>query len=119
KAGSLRLFERVGVDVPLSARGAAVASIVYGVKGGRSRLLAVLEEGQAEILELAVPAGFVSTPLMDLQAPPDSIVGAIRRGDEVIVPHGDDRIEGGDTLIVFTTAASADQVRDFFGPPAD
>ena len=119
KAGSLRLFERVGIDVSLSARGAAVASIVHGVKGGRSRLLAVLEEGQAEILEISVPKGFVATPLVDLQAPPDAIVGAIRRGDQVIVPHGHDRIEGKDTLLVFTTAASADLVRDFFGPRAD
>jgi trk system potassium uptake protein TrkA len=119
KPASLRLFERVGIDVPLSARGAAVASIVHGVKGGRSRLLAVLEEGQAEILELAVPADFPRTPLLELKAPPDSIVGAIRRGDEVIVPHGHDPIQSGDSLLVFTTAASADQVRDFFGPRAE
>ena len=118
KPGSLRLFERVGIDVPLSARGAAVASIVHGVKGGRSRLLAVLEEGQAEILEITVPSGFVATPLVDLKAPPDSIVGAIQRRDQVIVPHGHDRIEGGDSLLVFTTAASADMVRDFFVPRA-
>ena len=119
KAGSLRLFERVGVDVPLSARGAAVASIVHGVTGGRSRLLAVLEEGQAEILEITVPGGFVATPLIDLKAPPDSIVGAIRRQDGVIVPHGHDQIQGGDTLLVFTTTASAGLVRDFFGPRID
>jgi trk system potassium uptake protein TrkA len=119
KAGSMRLFERVGIDVPLSARGAAVASIVHGVTGGRSTLLAVLEEGQAEILEVKVPSGHAPTPLVKLQAPPDSIVGAIRRGDRVIVPHGSDEIRGDDTLLVFTTAASAPQVRDFFQPRSD
>jgi trk system potassium uptake protein TrkA len=116
KPGSMRLFERVGIDVPLSARGAAVASIVHGVTGGRSTLLAVLEEGQAEILEVKVPSGYKPTPLLRLQSPPDSIVGAIRRGDRVIVPHGRDEIRGDDTLLVFTTAASAPLVRDFFGP---
>ena len=116
KPGSLRLFERVGIDVPLSARGAAVASIVHGVAGGPSNLLAVLEEGQAEILEIKVPAGYTPTPLLKLQAPPDSIVGAILRGDQVIVPHGSDVIQGEDTLLVFTTAASTPQVRDFFQP---
>ena len=116
KPGSLRLFERVGIDVPLSARGAAVASIIHGIMGGPSNLLAVLEEGQAEILELKVPAGFTPTPLLKLDAPPDSIVGAILRGDQVIVPHGRDRIQGDDTLLVFTTAGSAPQVRDFFLP---
>jgi len=98
------------------ARGAAVASILHGIAGGPANLLAVLEEGQAEILEVKVPAGYTPTPLLRLQAPPDSIVGAILRGDEVIVPHGRDRIQGDDTLLVFTTAASAPQVRDFFLP---
>jgi trk system potassium uptake protein TrkA len=119
KPGSMRLFERVGIDVPLSARGAAVASIVHGVAGGRSTLLAVLEEGQAEILEVKVPRGYSTTPLLKLEAPPDSIVGAIRRGDQVIVPHGHDEIRGDDTLLVFTTASSAPQVRDFFGARSD
>jgi trk system potassium uptake protein TrkA len=51
---------------------------------------------------------------MDLQAPPQSIVGAILRGGEAIVPRGHDVVSPGDRLIVFATAASADRVRDFF-----
>jgi len=116
KRANMRLFERVGIDVPLTARGAAVAAIVHGVMGGPSNLLAVLEEGQAEILEIKVPAGYTPTPLLALEAPRDSIVGAILRGNAVIVPHGRDRIQGEDSLLVFTTAASAPQVRDFFLP---
>ena len=34
---NLRLFERVGIDVALSARGAAVASILHQITGGTSR----------------------------------------------------------------------------------
>jgi trk system potassium uptake protein TrkA len=116
RLSNLRLFERVGIDVALSARGAAVAEILHGVKGGRSKLLAVLEEGQAEVIEVAVPAGYPPTPLVRLAAPPDAIVGAIERDGRVIVPHGGDRIMGGDSLVVFTTAASGDRVRDFFVP---
>ena len=119
RPASLRLFERVGVDVPLSARGAAVASIVHGVSGGRSSLLAVLEEGQAQILEVKVPSGYAPTPLARLQAPPESVVGVIRRGTQVIVPHGQDELRGDDSLLVFTTAASAGLVRDFFQTRSD
>ena len=96
--------------------GTAFANALATQSHGHSNLLAVLEEGQAEILEIEVPAGYTPTALVDLQAPPDSIVGAILRGDQVIVPHGSDRIQGGDTLLVFTTAASAPHVRDFFLP---
>jgi hypothetical protein len=58
RPANLRLFERVGIDVALSARGAAVASVVHQIQGGRANLLAVLEEGQATVLELVVPAGY-------------------------------------------------------------
>ena len=114
KASNLRLFERVGIDVALSARAAAVASIVHQVRGGTSDLLAVLEEGQAQVLEITVPAGFPATALQQLGAPEASIVGAVRRDGEVIVPRGRDEVRAGDRLLVFTTAAAVDRVRDFF-----
>ena len=46
KQANLRVFERVGIDVALSARGAAVASVIHKIDGGRASLLAVLEEGR-------------------------------------------------------------------------
>jgi trk system potassium uptake protein TrkA len=114
KPANLRLFERLGVDVALSAKGAAVAAIVHQVEGGKLNLLAVLEEGQAEVVEIVVPASHPPTALRQLRALPESIVGAIIRDDVVIVPGGQDEIRPGDHLIVFTTAAEAEAVRDYF-----
>ena len=116
KPSNLRLFELVGIDVALSARGAAVASVVHQIDGGRSSLLAVLEQGQARVMELVVPAGLPTTPLKDLNTPTDSIVAAILRGDDVIVPSGTDRILHGDHLLVCCTEAAARSVRDTFAP---
>ena len=114
RQANLRLFERVGVDVAVSARGAAVAAITHQIQGGQSNLLAVLEEGQAQVVELQVPTSFPSTPLHELRALPASIVGAILRADSAIVPGGGDAIQGGDRLLVFTTAADSDAVREYF-----
>jgi trk system potassium uptake protein TrkA len=115
KPANLRLFERVGVDVPISARGAAVASVLHQIEGGPSRLLAILEEGEGRILELEVPQSYRSRALRDLEPPRDSIVGAILRGDGAIVPRGNDRLLPGDRILVFSTRHAADRVRDFFG----
>lgn len=115
RLANLRLFERVGIDVALSARGAAVSSLVHDIQGGRAHLLAVLEEGQATIVEIQVPAGFQTRALMALTPPPQSIVGAIVRGPDVIVPRGPDEVRPGDRLIVFTAAESVRLVRDYFG----
>ena len=59
KPGNLRLFERVGVDVAISARGAAIASVLHHIEGGQASLLAVLEEGEGRILEFGVPSASV------------------------------------------------------------
>jgi trk system potassium uptake protein len=111
---NLRLFERVGIDVALSARGAAVASILHQITGGTSSLLAVVEHGEARVLELVVSPRFEPKPLKGIGAPGDVIVGAILRGREVIVPRGDDRIEPGDHIIVFSTKEAADRVQAYF-----
>ena len=111
---NLRLFERVGIDVALSARGAAVASVIHQIDGGRSSLLAVLEEGQAKVVELTVPDGFQATALRDLGMPNEAIIGSIVRGAQVIVPRGEDRIEPGDRLLVCATGISAEEIRGLF-----
>ena len=105
-AGNLRLFERVGIDVALSARGAAVASILHQITGGTSSLLAVVEHGEARVLELDVSPHFEAKPLKRIGAPGDVIVGAILRGGEAIVPRGDDRIGPGDRILIVFDARS-------------
>jgi len=112
---NLRLFERVGIDVAVSARGAAVASILHQITGGTSSLLAVVEHGEARVLELVVSPRFEPRPLKSIGAPADVIVGAILRGREVIIPRGDDRVEPGDHIIVFSTGEAADRVQAYFG----
>ena len=118
RMANLRLFERVGIDVALSARGAAVASLVHQIQGGRANLLAVLEEGQATVVELIVPANYRARPLLEIGAPSQSIVGAILRGDEVIVPRGSDELRPNDRLLVFATEHSVARVRDYFAGEA-
>jgi trk system potassium uptake protein TrkA len=114
RRSNLRLFHRVGIDVAISARGAAVASVLDRIEGGASRLLAVIEQGAGRILEVIVPAGYGARRLRDLGAPQDSIVGAIIRDEAAIVPHGDTTIEPGDHLLVFATAQEAPRVRELF-----
>ena len=114
KPAHLRLFERVGVDVAISARGAAVASVLHFIEGGQASLLAVLEEGEGRILEVQVPAEYNARALRELEVPRDSIIGAILRGEEAIVPRGTDTLHAGDRLLVFSTREAAHHVRTFF-----
>jgi trk system potassium uptake protein TrkA len=114
RPSNLRLFERVGIDVAISARGAAVASILHQITGGTTSLLAVLEHGEARVFELTLGPRFRARALKDIGTAEDAIVAAILRGEHAIVPRGDDRIGPGDRILLFSTREAADRVREYF-----
>jgi len=109
-----RLFEKVGIDVVRSAKGAAIQSVVRGVVSSRAELLAELEHGDAMVLELVLVAGLEPKALSALRPPESAIIGTIVRGNQVITPSGRDTIQGGDRVLVFCTREHEHQVRDFF-----
>jgi trk system potassium uptake protein TrkA len=109
-----RLFERVGIDVVRSAQGTAIQAVLAELAGGRSRLLAEVEHGDARVLELEVPEALAPRRLKDMHAPVFAIVGAIRRAGTTIIPRGDDEVRGGDRIVVFCDAASEPVARTFF-----
>lgn len=109
-----RLFEKVGIDVVRSARGAAVRSVLRMVDVTRSELLAELEHGEAEVLELVLPEDLEPVPLARMKAGLLGIIGAILRGSRVIIPSGRDQVQGGDHLLVFCMRSEEESVRHFF-----
>ena len=109
-----RLFERVGVDVVRSARGAAVRTVVKTIVESQTELLAELEHGDAMVLEVTLPDAFPSTPLLELKAPEFVIVGAILRDGDVRIPKGSDELRGGDRILLFCTREYEQEARKFF-----
>jgi trk system potassium uptake protein TrkA len=114
RPANLRLFERVGIDVTISARGAAVDSILHQITGGATSLLAVVEHGEARVFELTVSPTFESRQLKNMGTGDDAIVAAIIREGQALVPRGDDRVLAGDRLVIFCTQEAADRVRAYF-----
>ena len=109
-----RLFERVGIDVVRSARGAAIGRVLTEVGAGRRELLVELEHGDAEVLELVLDDDLPSIPLVRMKAGLFGIIGAILRRGRVIIPRGADAVQGGDRLLVFCMKAEESSVRAFF-----
>lgn len=109
-----RLFERIGIDVVRSARGAALRTVLQEVETSSAVMLAELEHGDAEVLEIEVPVGTPPVPLPRLRTDLFAIIGAILRDGIVVIPRGKDFVKGGDRLIVFCTKESDEQVREFF-----
>jgi trk system potassium uptake protein TrkA len=97
------LVSRVGVDAAVSPRMAAVNAILSHVRRGSVLAVATLKGTRAEGIEFSVQPGFpfADIPLAQVQLPTGSLVGAIVRGERVIIPGGEDSIRVGDRVVVF------------------
>jgi trk system potassium uptake protein TrkA len=108
------MFERVGIDVVRSARGAAIRSIVRGIDTEHSEIRAELDHGDACVIELTLPEGFETVALRDIKPPTLARVGSIIRSSRVIIPGGNDELRAGDGVLIFCTRDDEEQTREFF-----
>jgi trk system potassium uptake protein TrkA len=113
-AANIHLFENVGIDVPLNARLTAVNEVMSLLRGTGATLLATLEQGKAQVLELVVPDDFPMSKVRNLPPVPGAIIGAVVRGWRTIVPHGDDYVKPGDHLLVVSTDSAKESVENYF-----
>ena len=110
------LVARVGVDAAVSPRMAAVNAIMSHVRRGSVLAVATLKGTAAEGIEFNVSHRFPhkGTPLSELRFPTGSLIGAIIRGDTVIIPGGTDCIHAGDRVVVFVLPGARQKVEKLF-----
>lgn len=97
------LVERLGVDAAISPRLITISEIMRFIRGGRLLSLVLLLNEQAEVLEIIVQPGsrIVGKPLYSSGLPKGVIIGAISRGDQILIPKGSEVIQAEDRLVVF------------------
>ncbi len=114
KARNINLFEKVGIDVAVSPKEAALREIKDKLLEKDVAILALVEKGQGEVLEISMSEDFEDIKIMDISLPVKAIIGAIKRGSKILIPKGSTYIRANDNLMVFTTTESAGKVKSFF-----
>jgi len=104
-----RLFEHVGIDIPLTPRAAAVREVVDWIAPDNVDHLALIED-KVELLEFELPADFRETPFDKLSLPKGAIAVALERGTRVYLRAPMLAVTGGDKLLVLTDRQVADEV---------
>ena len=107
------LFERVGVDVAISQREAGVNEIKNRIIESREGIIATVERGQGEILEIQLNKNFESRTLAEIKMPVPCVIAIIRRGSKVIIPKGQTVVKGGDILLIFTKTDDIIKVKEY------
>ena len=106
------LVSRVGIDGVINPRHAAISKILHFVRRGKIVTAAPLHDERVEAFEVVALATseITSRPVKDIAFPPGTIVGAVIRGEKMIIAGGDTVIRPGDHVIIFTFRSSIPQV---------
>lgn len=114
KVLNIPLFEKVGIDIAISPKTSAINEVRNDIDETNVDILATVEQGQAEVLEIPVKSEFNDVKIMDIRFPAAAIVGIIQRRNHVIIPKGDTVLRTNDILIIFTKAENAQKIKDYF-----
>ncbi len=100
------LVEGSSIDIAISPQQTTISALLAHVRRGDVVRVHSLRRGAAEAIE-AVAHGdrhnskVVGRRLQEIKLPPGTTIGAIVRGDEVIIAHHDTLIEAEDHVILF------------------
>ncbi len=111
---NIPLFEQVGIDIAVSTKLAALHEIKNEFSEHNVGILATVEQGQGEVLDIVIPDNFVTKKLMELKLPTRAVVGIINRKKHVIIPKGNTLIMAGDEIIIFTKNEDVSKIKEFF-----
>lgn len=110
------IYRQLGIDVALSPRLVASEHILRYVRQTEVQSLIILEQGQAEVLELIATEGsrIVGTAISRLNMPRGALLTTLVSEGVVKVPSGADTVRAGDTVVLLATAAARPAVERLF-----
>ena len=111
EAVSVSAFDRGGIDVSINPRAVTAEEIVRFAHDPRTQQVAMLEGNRYEVLDVTTrdSSRYIGMAFRDMPMH-GSIIGAIVRDGTAIFPHGDDVLQAGDRVIIFTEARERTRV---------
>jgi trk system potassium uptake protein TrkA len=98
-------FEEIGIDVAINPRQVTAEEITRFTHEGVAENISVLENDQAEVLELELSedSSLVGHPIREIAADFDAdlVIGAVTRNGDNVTPRGDTVLEPSDHIVVF------------------
>jgi trk system potassium uptake protein TrkA len=112
-----RLFERVGIDIPLTPRQSAVREVLNGLYFQSVQELAVIED-KLELLEAPAGEAVWGQEVRELFLPKKVVVVAVLRGRDIFLNDESVKLQKGDRLIILAPRQMAAQIGERVGLPS-
>ncbi|MGO4907897.1 Trk system potassium transporter TrkA [Pseudorhodobacter sp. W20_MBD10_FR17] len=106
------LMGALDIDAFINPRATTVSSILRHIRHGRVKAIYSIGDAEAELIEAQVLS---TSPLSgklirDIAFPEGVLVGAVMKGDKVMKPNGDLRVEEGDVIALFAMTKDVPEV---------
>ncbi|MFT7541675.1 MAG: trk system potassium uptake protein TrkA, partial [Gammaproteobacteria bacterium] len=119
KASYRQIYDLLGVDRAISPRILCASHILRFVRSRSVSSIAVIADGRAEVLdlEIALKDGKSERKVKSLNLPRGTVIGAVVRKEDVVIPNGDTVLRNGEHVIVFTLPENLNEIEHIFGSP--
>jgi len=107
------------VDVALNQAGILSSLIEEEMSLGEMMTLLKLRRGRYSLVEEKIPEGASAAGrlIKDLSFPPNSVIAAIIRRGQIVIPHGSTQFEVGDEVLAIVDPVAARELAILFGRP--
>ena len=106
------LMGPLDIDAYINPRATTVSSILRHIRHGRVRAIYSLGDSEAELIEAQIlsTSPMAGRLIREIEFPEGVLVGAVMKGDKVVKPTGDLRVEAGDVIALFAMASDVREV---------
>ncbi len=110
------LAHPLAIDSIINPRTITISNILQHIRHGRIHAVYIVGENDAEVMEAQVLATsqLNGKRLSEIEWPDGAIVGAIRKGEDIVFPTPDTRLDDGDWVVVFALRGEISAVEQLF-----
>ena len=106
------MIGELNIDAYINPRATTVSTILRHIRHGRVRDIYSIGDAEAEVIEAQVlsTSSMSGHAVRDIEFPEGALIGAVQRGNRVIKPTPDTRIEEGDIVLIFALTKDVPEV---------
>lgn len=106
------LMGALDIDAYINPRATTVSSILRHIRHGRVRAIYSIGDAEAEVIEAQVlgTSPISGRLIRDIEFPEGVLMGALMKGEKVVKPTGDTKVEEGDVILLFAMTGDVPEV---------
>lgn len=116
KASYINIASNLGIDVPVSINYSTLQGILGFIRRKNIKSSYSIPESDIEVIQIQVPETSMAAGIMvkDMTFPPQTLLLAVRSGNEDILPSGSYEIKKGDNIILLVKKDNIERIQKIF-----